>query len=96
MEQTHHHSIENVMIAANCNTVYHSLAFNKKHNIVAYTAANSVLIMDPYHFKGCIPKVLFSLKGHTDRVNGVMWLTDSVLVSISSDKSVIVWGFEEG
>lgn len=94
--ETNKSHVENLMIAANCNTVYHALAFNTKHHIVAYAAANSVLIMDPYHIKDSIPKVLFSLKGHTDRVNAVSWLTDRILVSISTDKSIIVWAFNQG
>lgn len=37
---------------------------------------------------------MFTLKGHTDRVNGVQWLNDRILVSISADKSIIMWSFE--
>jgi hypothetical protein len=64
-------SIENLMIAANCNTTLNSLDFNPVNNLIAYAAANSVLILDPYHLDLPLPKVLFSLRGHTDRVNGV-------------------------
>ena len=59
------------MIAANCNTVQNAISYNKQHKLVAYAAANAVLILDPYHDKGAIPKVLFSLKGHSERVNAV-------------------------
>ena len=59
------------MIAANCNTVANSIAYNKAIKLVAYAASNSVLIMDPYYIQGTIPKVLVSLKGHQDRVNGI-------------------------
>ena len=54
------------MIAANANTVPNAIAFNRTYKIVAYAAANAVLIMDPYYRSGekTIPKVLFSLKGH--------------------------------
>ncbi len=41
-----------------------------------------------------VPKVLFTLKGHSERVNGVMWLGAHILVSISADKSLIIWSFE--
>jgi WD40 repeat protein len=84
------------MIAANCNTVFHSISFNKKQKLVAYGAANTVLIMDPYHINNNVPKVLFSLKGHEERVNSVSWLTDEILVSVSSDKSLIIWGYDKG
>jgi len=46
--------------------------------------------------QGSVPKVLFCLRGHTDRVNAVQWINDSTLVSVSSDKSWIVWAFVEG
>lgn len=94
--EAHKSSVENVTIAANCNTVYHSIAFNKKYLIVAYAAANAMLIMDPYHINNSIPKVLFSLKGHTERINAVSWLTVRLLVTVSTDKSIIIWGFNEG
>jgi len=42
------------------------------------------------------PLVVLSLSGHKDRVNSVKWLSSSLLVSISSDKSVIIWTFEKG
>ena len=86
------------MIAANANTVIHAIAHNKKHSVLAYAAANSILILDPYHYNSNnnqnIPKVLFSLKGHQDRVNGVIWLNENILVSISADKSIIIWSFD--
>ena len=37
------------MISANTNTVLRALDYNTTHKLVAYAAANSVLIMDPYH-----------------------------------------------
>lgn len=52
--------------------------------------------MDPYYTDKTVPKVLFSLKGHTDRVNSVMWLSERILVSVSTDKSMIIWGYTEG
>ncbi len=54
------------------------------------------MILDPYHLHGNVPKVLFSLRGHTERVNGVQWLDERSLVSVSTDKSMIIWGYEEG
>jgi len=86
-------SIENLMIAANCNTVVNALDFNPKTKLIAYAAANSILILDPYHVNGNVPKVLFSLRGHTERINGLQWLNERSLVSVSTDKSLIVWAF---
>lgn len=85
--------IDNLMIAANCNTVINGFSFNKSNKLIAYAAANSILILDPYHIQGNVPKVLFCLRGHQDRVNGLMWLNTNHLVSISSDKSFFVWGY---
>ena len=42
------YKIENMMIAANVNTVINGLDFNRTHKLIAYAAANSVLILDPY------------------------------------------------
>jgi WD40 repeat protein len=89
-------SLDNLMIAANCNTVVNVLSFNATSKLIVYAAANSVLVMDPYHIEGSVPKVLFSLRGHSDRVNSVQWLSDRSLVSISSDKSIIIWAHEQG
>jgi len=86
-------SIQNLLITANVNTVQNSIAFNKEHNLFALSVANSVMICDPNGSGINVPKVLFSLRGHLERVNGVQWLTSNSLVSISSDKSFIVWSF---
>lgn len=86
-------SIENLLITANVNTVQNSIAFNNEHNLLAFSVANSVMICDPNGLGQNVPKVLFTLKGHQERVNGVQWLTSNTLVSISSDKSFIVWSF---
>jgi hypothetical protein len=40
-------SIENLLITANVNTVQNSIAFNKDHNLLALSVANSVMICDP-------------------------------------------------
>jgi WD40 repeat protein len=84
------------MIAANCNTVMKAFAFNRAHKLIAYAAANSILILDPYHINSSVPKVVFSLRGHSERVNGVEWLNENTLVSISADKSLIFWSFTLG
>lgn len=89
-------TITNLMIAANCNTVINALEYNKDIKLIAYAAANSVLILDPYHINNSIPKVIFSLRGHKDRINAVQWLDQSTLVSISSDKSIIIWSYLKG
>lgn len=49
MESSPSITIENLMIATNVNTVTSGLDFNKSNKLVAYAAANSVLIMDPYY-----------------------------------------------
>eukprot|EP00347_Sterkiella_histriomuscorum_P000283 403376473 len=105
----HTYTTENVvlydplMISANTNTVLRALDFNQENKLVAYSAANTILIMDPYYTSDQsdsqdqqkqVPRVLFSLKGHSDRVNSVQWINSNTLVSISSDKSLIIWGFE--
>ena len=59
------------MIAANCNTVPRAIAFNKEHKIIVYATSNALMVLDPYYKDGNIPKILFSLKGHTERVNSV-------------------------
>ena len=41
--------LENLMIAANCNTTTNALDFNPSKKLIAYAAANSILILDPYH-----------------------------------------------
>lgn len=95
---------ENVMIAANANTVFKSMDFSPENKLVAYAASNSVLILDPYHetkrLSGvslATPKVLFGLTGHTTRINAVQWLTKDLIVSIGGDeKLIIVWQKGEG
>ena len=37
---------------------------------------------------------MLTLKGHKERVNGVRWLTKDLLVSVSADKSFIIWGYD--
>ena len=85
--------MENLLITANVNTVKNAIAFNKRHNILAMAAANSILICDPNGYGANVPRVLFSLRGHLERVNGLQWLNEDILVSVSSDKSFIVWSF---
>ena len=83
------------MISANCNTVFDAMSYNKKHKLLAYAAGNSILIMDPFHKLDKVPKVLFSLKGHGDRVNAVSWINDRLIASVSSDKILLVRGCPE-
>ena len=66
--------VDNLMISANCNTVPKSLCYNPSLRLLAYASANTVLILDPYHSvkdSTTVPKVLYSLRGHEARVNGV-------------------------
>ena len=40
---------ENIMIAANSNTVFNAMAYQAENRLVAYAASNTVLLLDPYH-----------------------------------------------
>ena len=40
---------ENVMIAANSNTVFKAMDYEPETKLVAYAASNNVLMMDPFH-----------------------------------------------
>lgn len=93
-EAIHQHQVENLMIAANCNTVLKAIAYNKSANLIAYAAANTVLILDPEHYNDSVPKVLFTLRGHIGRVNSVCWLTKQILATVSVDQSFILWGYQ--
>lgn len=41
--------MEPELICANLNTVFSALAYNAKYRVIAYAAANALLILDPYH-----------------------------------------------
>lgn len=94
---------KNVMIAANANTVFNSMAYQAQNRLVAYAASNTVLLLDPYHETQLedvksqqrnisTPKVICSLNAHTTRVNAVGWLTKNLLVSIGGDEMcIVVW-----
>jgi WD40 repeat protein len=96
--------VENVMIAANANTVFKAMDYSPENKLIAYAASNSVLILDPYHETErqtgaplVTPKVLFGLTGHTTRINAVQWLTKDLIVSIGGDeKLIIVWQKGDG
>ena len=106
MVEAHHSAgvrVENLMIAANANTVFKALDFDRKARLVAYAASNQVLILDPFHttesegHRLSTPKVLFGLTGHTTRINAVQWLTPNIIVSIGGDEKVIIaWTRQEG
>lgn len=82
------------MISANLNTVPRAMSYNRFHKLLAYAANNAIMILDPYYKDNIIPKVLFSLKGHSERINSLEWLSTNSLVSVSSDKSLFIWSFE--
>ena len=72
--------VENVMIAANANTVFKAMDYDQHNRLVAYAASNNVLILDPFFVTPspnedssplATPKVLFGLTGHTTRINAV-------------------------
>ena len=86
------------MIAANSNTVFKAMDYQRRNKLVAYAASNSVLMLDPFAQTPqgekmlSTPKVLFGLPGHSTRINAVQWLTENILVSIGGDeKMIIVW-----
>ena len=60
-------TFENVMIAANANTVFNAVSYNERAKLVAYAASNTVLIYDPFCSRKVdgevvhTPKVLFGL-----------------------------------
>jgi WD40 repeat protein len=87
-------SVKNAMIAANANTVFNAIDYERTTKLVAYAASNSVMILDPtlVSDKYRLPKVLFVLNAHTTRVNAVQWLSPNSLVSIGGDeKLIVVW-----
>ena len=91
--------IENLMIAANANTVFKAMDYQRDNKMIAYAASNAVLMLDPFAQTAvddekmlATPKVLFGLPGHSTRVNAVQWLNANMLVSIGGDeKVIIVW-----
>jgi WD40 repeat protein len=86
--------IENLSIATNLNTVFDAFDFCPQNKLIAYASSNLVCILEQHHYHSQYPKVLLTLKGHKERVNAVRWLTESLLVSVSADKSFIVWGYD--
>jgi WD40 repeat protein len=86
--------VENLTIATNLNTVFNAFDFNKENGLIAYVSSNLVCILQQDFYFKKYPKVLLTLKGHKERVNAVRWLNSSILVSVSVDKSIIIWGYE--
>ena len=84
--------METEAIATNLNTVFKAFDFEPNTGLVAYASANLVCLLDQSSEH---PRVLFTLNEHKDRVNAVRWLNSKQIVSVSADKSVIVWGCEE-
>ena len=87
-------SIKNLSIATNLNTVFGAFDFQASNGLIAYASANLVCILDQFNQGGKYPKILFTLKGHKERVNTVKWLNPSLLVSVSVDKSIIIWTYD--
>ena len=44
-------SFENVMIAANANTVFNAISYNEETKLAAYAASNTVMILDLWQSK---------------------------------------------
>lgn len=108
--------IENCYISSNSNQTPTVLDWGK-NNLICYGSKNSVLIYDPkvhliyfiyFSFKvtkmfqyGSGGKVIYTLVGHTKRVNSLKWLSgndiehESELVSGSADGTVCVWTFNK-
>jgi hypothetical protein len=76
--------VECMSILANTNTVFNAISYNKERSILAYACANQVLLSTTTDK----PRVMFSLDGHTARVNSVVWVDTNTVVSVS-DKIVI-------
>ena len=85
--------VTNESIACNLNTVFRAFDFESDSRLIAYASANLVCILDQYHFNEKYPKVLFTLNGHSERVNAVRWLSKDILISVSVDKSIIMWTY---
>ena len=79
--------IKTLSIATNFNTVFNCFSIHSQ-GLIAFASANLVCILDQ---NSKSPKVLFTLNGHTERVNSVAWITQSHLVSVSSDGDIVVW-----
>ena len=87
-------NIKNIQILTNLNTVFGAFDHNQSNGLIAFASANLVCVLD--QFTESSPKCLFTLKHHTDRVNSVQWISDSLLVSVSADKQIVIWCCEPG
>jgi hypothetical protein len=76
-------------LAYNYNTVFKAFDFNPENGLVACAVANLIGIQD-YTKDEKNPQALFTLKGHTGRVNAVRWLGKSTVVSVSEDQSIVI------
>ena len=85
--------VENLCIATNLNTTFKAFDFSLSNGLIAYASSNLICILKHNYYNGKHPKVLLTLKGHTDRVNSVQWLTPELLVSVSVDNSIILWKY---
>ena len=66
-------------ILANTNTVFKAVSYNEERKVLAYACANQVLISTTSDR----PQVLYSLGGHTARVNSVAWIDANTVISVS-------------
>ena len=85
--------VENLSIATNLNTTFKAFDFSAENGLIAFASANLVCILKQNYYNNKHPKVLLTLKGHSDRVNSVQWLTPELLVSVSVDTSIILWKY---
>ncbi|CAF0711829.1 unnamed protein product [Brachionus calyciflorus] len=90
--------VESVYISAGCNRCPKALDWGGRQNQLIYAQSRSVALLndkEPFEIKCTFNK-------HTDRVNAVKWITSNdfvqnellstnEFVSVSKDKSVIVW-----
>ena len=78
-QQTTAIKIESKAILANSNTVFNAISYSTETKLLAYACANQVLIATTDDR----PKVLFSLNGHSVRVNSVAWFDQNTIISVS-------------
>ncbi|XP_030766678.1 probable elongator complex protein 2 [Sitophilus oryzae] len=89
---------KNSYISSNCNPVPTTALDCSYKNIIAYGSCNAVLVYDPQYGSG--GKVIYTLVGHSNRVNSVRWIRGSIpdksqeLISGASDGNIIVWTFK--
>ncbi|KAJ2258292.1 Elongator subunit elp2 [Coemansia sp. RSA 454] len=81
-------SAQSELVAVACNRTAHAL--DTTHCVAAFGAGNYVALYRPNN------SVFATLRGHTDRVNCVRFVSEHVLVSGSADGTARVWTNDDG